>query len=73
MLTKYNIENGKEARINIEMDFSSILRTHIDGRTRYIANGEQPNYINEIDLKSASFRLFHAYSIKSKANGPLIK
>ena len=31
------LKMGKEARINIEMDFSSILRTHIG--TRYIAKG----------------------------------
>ena len=60
MLTKYNIENGKEARINIEMDFSSILRTHIDGRTRYIAKGEQPNHINKIVLKQ-HIRLFNIF------------
>ena len=32
--------------INIEMDFSSILRTHIG--TRYIARGGQQNFFNEI-------------------------
>ena len=45
------LKMGKEARINIEMDFSSILRTHIG--TRYIAKGRNnQNISTKLSVKS---------------------